>query len=256
MLYGTTYQSDGVNNGMVFKMGTDGNDFSLLHEFTWATSAGGVSPGALTLSGSTLYGMASNGGANNKGAVFKLNTDGDGFSVLHSFDGSDGQTPMLNSLTLSGSTLYGIANQGGVGNNGTVFKLNTDGSDFTVLHTFSGGATDGRNPYGSLTLVGSTLFGATVCGGTNDYGTLFQINIDGTGYQLLHSFSGGTTDGFYPYDSLVYANGTLYGTAANGGAYDGGVVFAQSVNVVPEPSSGFLVLMGLSLLTSVRRRHS
>ena len=254
-LFGTTYQSDGVNNGLVFKMGTDGNDFNLLHEFSWSAQADGVAPGALTLAGSTLYGMAAYGGANNKGDVFKLNTDGSGFSVLHSFTSSDGTCPMLNALTLSGSTLYGLAYTGGNNNKGTVFKLDTDGTGFSVLHTFAGGETDGNSPNGALTLVGSTLFGTTISGGTNDAGTVFQLNTEGTDFQLLHSFAGGTEDGATPYDGLVYADGALYGTTYAGGANNGGVVYSLGVSVVPEPVSGMLVLAGLGVMTLVRRRR-
>ena len=162
---------------------------------------------------------------------------------------------MLNALTLSGSTLYGLAYTGGNNNKGTVFKLDTDGTGFSVLHTFAGGETDGNYPNGALTLVGSTLFGTTISGGTNDAGTVFQLNTDGTDFQLLHSFAGGTEDGATPYDGLVYADGALYGTTYAGGANDGGVVYSLGVSVVPEPVSGMLVLAGLGVMTLVRRRR-
>jgi uncharacterized repeat protein (TIGR03803 family) len=39
----------------------------------------------LVLSGNTLYETASEGGSSGKGAVFRLNTDGTGFTNPHSF---------------------------------------------------------------------------------------------------------------------------------------------------------------------------
>ena len=39
--------------------------------------------------------------------------------------------------------------------------MQTDGSGFAVLHGFAGGADDGKKPYGSLILSGSTLYGMT-----------------------------------------------------------------------------------------------
>jgi len=41
-------------------------------------------------------------------------------------------------LVLSGNTLYGTADGGGTNGFGTVFKVNTDGTSFTVLFTFMG----------------------------------------------------------------------------------------------------------------------
>ena len=66
-----------------------------------------------------------------------VNTDGTGFTILHSFTGgSDGADPFAG-LILSGNTLYGTARFGGSSGNGTVFAVNTDGTGFTTLYSFS-----------------------------------------------------------------------------------------------------------------------
>src|SRR5262245_54477821 len=87
------------------------------------------------------------------------------YTILHSFaggssDGNVGNTSGL-SLALSGSVLYGTTYSGGTSNMGAIFKINTDGSGFSLLHSFAGGTADGREPFAGLTLVGSTLFGTT-----------------------------------------------------------------------------------------------
>ena len=140
--------------------------------------------------------------------------------VLHSFDGSDGSYPQ-GSLTLSGATLYGVANSGGTYNKGTIFQINTDGSRLQVLHSFDG--SDGAWPQGSLTLSGATLYGVAGGGGTYNKGTIFQINTDGSGLQVLHSFDG--SDGSYPDGSLTLSGATLYGMASEGGTYNKGTIF-------------------------------
>ena len=78
----------------------------------------------LILSGSTLYGMTAFGGSGRQGVLFKINADGRGYSILHSFAGgrSDGRGP-LGSLTLFSSSLYGMTCTGGNNGNGVVFKL-------------------------------------------------------------------------------------------------------------------------------------
>jgi len=99
--------------------------------------------------------------------VFAVNTDGAGFTNLHSFTALD-QTYQTNSdgadpeagLILSGNTLYGTATHGGSAGRGTVFAINTDGTAFTNLHSLSG--SDGASPYHRLLLLGNFLYGTAL----------------------------------------------------------------------------------------------
>src|SRR5512135_983633 len=79
--------------------------FKTLHSFTG--SPDGATPGLLVLSGSTLYGTTSSGGISNRGTIFKINTDGTGYSILKDFLGPEGKSPR--GLWLNGDTLYGMA---------------------------------------------------------------------------------------------------------------------------------------------------
>lgn len=54
------------------------------------------------------------------------------YSKLLDFNGTNGSAP-LGSLTLSGNILYGMTSQGGVNNLGRIFKINTDGTGYTML---------------------------------------------------------------------------------------------------------------------------
>jgi uncharacterized repeat protein (TIGR03803 family) len=80
------------------------------------------------------------------------------------------------SLILSDNTLYGAAADGGAYGDGTVFSVKTNGTDFTVLYTFTNGA-DGAAPWGSLVLSGNTLFGTASAGGSGRYGTVFDLTL-------------------------------------------------------------------------------
>ena len=221
-LYGTTDEGGTANGGAAFSMNADGSGFNVLHSFENAPGNGGVPRSSLTLDGTTLYGTTIFSGGGNSGAVYRMNTDGSGFSLLHTFAGSQVYSP----LTLSGATLYGMTRGSGSFNVGTVFSLNTDGSGFTPLHTFSNSTDNGRRPDGGLTLSGSTLYGMTEVGGVGNGGTIFSMNTDGSGFGLLHSFTGGAGDGLFAPGSLTLAGSKLYGMTTNGGSSDSGTLFS------------------------------
>ncbi len=258
-LYGMT-QKGGINGqGAAFSMNADGTSFTALHSFANTTSDGKSPYGDLTLAGSKLYGMTQGGGANGQGTVFSMSTDGTGFALLHSFanNATDAGNPFGNSLTLSGSKLYGMTQAGGDNPNGAVgaaFSMNLDGSDYAILHFFAGGTTDGSSPYGNLTLSGSTLYGLTALGGANNLGTMFSMDADGSDFTLLHSFAGGG-DGSGPMGSLTLAGSMLYGMTKGGGTTGNGTVFSYEIVPVPEPAVlGLLALGGLTLLRRRPRR--
>ncbi len=213
--------------------------FNLLHSFAGGPSEGASPSGSLILSGSTLYGMTDGGGANDDGTIFKINKDGTGYAVLHSFAGgpSDGRYPYRASLILKGSTLYGMTFYGGTSDAGTIFKINKNGTGFALLHSFAGGVSDGESPVGSLIIKGSTFYGTTSAGGTAGLGTIFKILTNGMGFALLHSFTGGASDGRAPYGSLIIKGSTFYGTTSAGGTDNDGTIFKINKN-----GTGFALL--------------
>jgi uncharacterized repeat protein (TIGR03803 family) len=230
--------------------------FTTLHSFTatpasspYINSDGAYPNAGLILSGNTLYGTANYGGSSGRGTVFKVNTNGTGFTILHSFTApspnssgyptnSDGANPLAG-LILSGNTLYGSANVGGRFGRGAVFAVNTNGTGFTNLHNFpeavydssSGSYTnsEGAYPWAGLTLSGNTLYGTTANGGSAGWGTVFALNTDGTGFTNLHSFNSGS-DGARPFARLILSGNTLYGTAREGGSSFVGTVFALNTD--------------------------
>jgi uncharacterized repeat protein (TIGR03803 family) len=210
--------------------------FTVLHSFT-ATDPStlinndGAGPYAqLVVSGNTLYGTASDGGSSGNGTVFKVNTDGSGFTVLHNFapsGASDGGNPRAG-LFLSENVLYGTAPNGGSSGNGTVFKLNTNGTGFLTLHRFTG--SDGAGPR-AVVVAGNTVYGMAQYGGSSGNGTVYKVDTNGTGFTNLHHFTATSgspatnSDGAAPYRELLLSGNTLYGTARDGGCSGNGTVF-------------------------------
>jgi uncharacterized repeat protein (TIGR03803 family) len=226
--YGTTRIGGTGGQGAIFAMNIDGGAFTNLHNFpsyggpTYTNSEGANPQTALIASGENLYGTTTYGGASGGGTIFSITTNGTGFTNLHSFGaGTDGNFP--SALVLAGNTLYGESQDGGNSRAGAIFAINTDGTGFTNIYSFS--FTDGADPQGGLVLSGDHLYGVTVGGGgASDYGTIFSLKTDGTGFTNLHVFAG--ADGDQPAARLVLSGNTLYGTAITGGAWTNGTVFA------------------------------
>jgi uncharacterized repeat protein (TIGR03803 family) len=202
--------------------------FGVLHSFTNSTTDGSTPEGQPVLIGSMLYGVTYSGGSSSSGTLYQISTNGTGFGVLYSFTGgTNGGNPFC-TLVSTGDSLYGMTFNGGVSDGGVVFGVNTNGTGYSVLHTFLGGDADGQYPLGSLTLNGSTLYGMTSGGGSNDDGVVFSISTAGSNFSVLHSFAGGTNDGAFPNEGVIVGGTSLYGTAYYGGSNNLGVVFAYN----------------------------
>ena len=254
-LYGTAYDGGTNGTGTVFALNIDDTGFMTLHSFTarsgsLSTNSDGATPHAgLILSDNTLYGTAEYGGSSGKGTVFKVNTNGTGFTNVHNFTAvsgpnstnSDGANPSAG-LVLSGNILYGTAAHGGTNGTGTVFAVNTDSAGITNLYSFTALSgsnytnSDGAYPLAGLILSGNTLYGTAYRGGSYGWGTVFRINTDGSGFTNLHSFTAvlgplyTNSDGAYPQAGLILSGNILYGTASQGGSLGNGTVFAVNTN--------------------------
>ena len=269
ILYGTGSLIQAGAPEVVFSSDTNCTSLTVLHRFADNNISGtnyypeGDNPtGGLLLLGNSLYGVTMGGGKFGDGTVFKVNTDGTGFTNLHHFAWhDDGASPQCG-LTVSGNKLFGTTMQGGPSSaSGTVFAFNIDGTGFTNLHVFSGGSDGGEPsgwPGGALVVAGNTLFGTTWVGGDSGHGTVFRVNTDGTGFKVLHSFSdyfgvypeSTNSDGAYPNGGLVLSGSTLYGTASNGGATGYGTVFALDTN-----GDNFLTLYNFSRLSGSKQTN-
>jgi uncharacterized repeat protein (TIGR03803 family) len=150
--------------------------------------------------------------------VFSITMTGE-FSVLHSFNGSNGARPYAALVEVNGA-LYGTTASGGAYGLGTIFRLASSG--LTVLHSFN--FFTGAAPVTALIHgADGQLYGTAPIGGLSDFGTggsgtLFRVSLSGT-VTLLHSFSRASGVAT-PLGRLMQgADGALYGTAYSGAVF-------------------------------------
>jgi uncharacterized repeat protein (TIGR03803 family) len=240
-LYGTTYAGGTYYQyGTVFELtpaAGGGWTEKVLHNFV-ANGTDGYYPwaGLAFDRFGNLYGTTSTGGTYEGGIVFELTPAGSGGwteTVLHRFGNAmDGSGPLAGLIFDAAGNLYGTTSGGGT-YDGTVFELTpAGGGSWTekVLWSFGSG-TDGFAPQVGLVFdAAGNLYGTTPWGGTNGYGTVFELTPAGSGgwtEAVLHNFNEfGNGDGYYPLAALILdAAGNLYGTTSVGGTYNNGTVF-------------------------------
>lgn len=222
-LYGTTWYGGPSEYGAVFKLDTNGAE-TILHTFSGADGRF-PSSGLIMDADGNLYGVTAMGGGPGCsgygcGTVYKIDKNG-AVALLHRFvGGGDGCFPAGTLVIDQKGNLYGTTQDCGASGAGTVFKLDAS-RRATTLHSFAGGTKDGSEPNAGVIMdSGGNLYGDTVTGGGTGCGgygcgTVYKLNTKGT-LTLLHSFSG--PDGEFPYSGLIRdPNGTLYGTASQGG---------------------------------------
>jgi uncharacterized repeat protein (TIGR03803 family) len=233
-IYGMTSNANTSNGGVIYEVGTNGTGFKVLENLpgTGQNGTNFVSP--LELSGSTLYGITQDGGANGKGFIFSVGTDGTGFKDIYYYTTQEGGPGSASpGLAIIGSTIYFNAHF-------ALSAMNTDGSDFHVVSDYP---TNGGYVPNEFSAFNGTLYVSMWGGGINNDGTVLSYDPDNNLFHLLHTFSG--TDGNNPESPLTLVGSTLYGTTNAGGTDGYGVVFAIAT---PEPTSFVLTAIALPAL--------
>jgi uncharacterized repeat protein (TIGR03803 family) len=257
-LYGTATEGGNggcfrwnVGCGVVFKLAPqpDGSwTETVLYNFTGADDGSYPAASLIFDAAGALYGTAMAGGAYNAGVVFKLTPNPDGSwteTVMHSFNGTDGSTPVASLVFDADGNLYSATQYGGAYGCGTVFELSPNGGSENwaekVLHSFTCHK-DGAWPQGPLIFDSTgSLYGTTTGGGNPTCyvyvpgcGVVFKLtpNPDGTWTErTLHKFRGGFSGEQPGAPRLIFDTaGNLYGTNCFGGAFGWGNVFKLSPN--------------------------
>ncbi len=246
-VYGMT-SIGGVNGtGVIYRYDLESGLYKVLHTFSALDSNGanedGASPGVALTRGfdDVFYGMASFGGANGTGTIFKITASGE-FTLLHVFSAvdsnlhnEDGANPLRAIVVGRDGNLYGTTRLGGnytcgpkLSGCGVAWMMNRWGS-FSVIHQFlptEGHAASLLEAYDGF-FYGCAVFPFASAGS----GILYRMASSGNQFEVLHRFSavdgnGDNPDGADCYEPLVETEpGVFYGAAYAGGPNGNGVVF-------------------------------
>jgi uncharacterized repeat protein (TIGR03803 family) len=250
-VYGMTYYGGVNGNGVIYRFDLRSGKYSVLHTFSALDANGnnndGANPGVALTRGpdDVFYGMASFGGANGTGTIFKITESGK-FTVLHTFSAvdsklhnEDGANPLRTVVIGDDGNLYGTTRLGGqytCGPKSTgcgVAWVMTRWGSFSVLHQFQ--ATEGhaasllqaRDGY----FYGCAVWPFAAAGS----GVLYRMSPGGHHFEVLYRFtpvdtSGNNADGANCFEPLVEKwPGVFYGTATAGGPNGSGSVFRYSL---------------------------
>lgn len=285
-LYGTTFRGGTNDSGTVFRLGTDGRGFQVLHHFAASNDCRHPQSELLEARDGSIYGTATGGGGHGRGGIFKIAPDGLRYSVvsrlfhgrpddprrpvgglIQGIDGAlygttkfgglkdngtvfrldpGGDFTVVKSLGLASGgllqpegtllqttdgALYGTSTLGGVAGGGGLFRMTADGGDFAIIHSFGTQVDDARQPSAGLILSDQgTLIGTTFAGGVANLGAVFRLNRDGSQYEMLHQFTGGFSDGIRSRSRLTPGTpDSFYSATLGGGANNLGTVFRLTI---------------------------
>jgi uncharacterized repeat protein (TIGR03803 family) len=176
-LYGTTAFGGAEDDGVVYKVGSAGQENVIL-SFTYGPGGCDPQSGVILDSAGNLYGTTSECGAAGYGVVYKVARSGEE-AVLYSFCSltacADGTSPgAAGVIRDSSGNLYGTTGGGGTAGYGVVWELGTSGQE-TVLYSFTGGS-DGGDPFaGVIRDSAGNLYGTTRDGGAKGAGVVFKL---------------------------------------------------------------------------------
>lgn len=224
--YGTASIGGPSNQGIVFKIDTAGSK-TVLHSFTGGSDGCYPTQGLIMDKAGNLYGTTNGCGSSANGTVYKVNSAGN-FTLLHTFNGSDGANPYLGDLTMDKSgNLYGVTDYGDTSNYGELYRLSESGT-LTLLHSFKGGTSDGCGPLGSVVQDDAgNLFGTTYGCGSRGKGTIWKVSKKGKDH--LAQLYRGTQDGCYAKARVARdLKGNLYGVTDSCGASNSGTLYELS----------------------------
>jgi uncharacterized repeat protein (TIGR03803 family)/YD repeat-containing protein len=232
-LYGTTYAGGTYGKGTLFRIGIDGT-LATVYAFGNRQDAANPSGHLIQAKDGDLYGTTEAGGNVDPvgGTMYRMTLDGTE-TIFGNFGTGYGGGPIpVGGVTqASNGTFYGTLSSP---HGGTVYSLKP--ADYSFNNLFYFNDVQGTSPSGGL-IQGKdgNFYGTTTSGGSQDLGTVFRIEPNGS-FKTLYSFDG--QNGSHPFGGVIQGNdGNFYGLAFDGGANNQGTLFKLTLQGLPSITS-------------------
>jgi uncharacterized repeat protein (TIGR03803 family) len=238
--YGATDLGGSSRLGVLFSLDLSDMQYRIVHDFAAPLLDGQNPVGRLSeLDSGELVGMTSRGGTGNVGTVFKFSPQTGAYSKLHDFTGNTFASTGTTSLTVgSDGQLYGSIDRGGDLERGYVFRISPAGSDFQVIHNWTGDHNLGFWPFSPVMEAADGLLYGVAHGGHHGRGTIYQLARDGSTYSVIYHFGANLYDGTPGEWGIIEgSNGKLIGYAK-----EGGTNVTASLYSIGKDGSGFEIL--------------
>ncbi|MGA3068382.1 MAG: choice-of-anchor tandem repeat GloVer-containing protein, partial [Tepidisphaeraceae bacterium] len=252
-LFGTTNFPYSPQNGTVFEITAASiaqGDPTVTTLVTFDGTDGSQPVGGVTVdSAGDVFGTTANGGAYDRGTIFEVTASSIAagsptLTTLATFNGDNGGGPAAPLTIDSSGNLYGTAQDG----QGNIFELPSGSSTIISLYQFTGGS-DGQDPTTPVVvdtsgnIYGSSPWQGSNPGGLGNYGYVFELPKGATSLNMLFD-PGLQSEGPWCNSNVVIdSQGTLYGGAFAGGAYNLGCVYelpkavTSQVGFVQQPTA-------------------
>lgn len=216
-----------VGNDNLYMINSDGSGYAATNPFSSSTV---LEDGLFEASDKLIYGVSKQGGASNKGFVFRIYADGRNLEIIKDFSGADAQFPNNSLIEGTDGKLYGTTLSGSntVVAEGTIFRLDKDGSNFEALRYLDVPADGQLLEGGIIEASDGFIYGTTQNGGNHSRGTIFRMAKDGTNFSVVYHFN--TAAGCCTSTRLIEDNGKLIGLNGIGGGFGNGAVYSYDLS--------------------------
>lgn len=228
-LYGVTYKGGTNDHGLIYSFDIQTSTFSTVFSFSGANGTG-PSGNLILASDGKIYGTTDEGGANNAGVLFTIDTSTNAFIKLFDFGGLNGINQRApgyvghpgSLIEASNGKLYGTLYGGGANTGGVLYCYDRITNTYSVAFDYT--STSGGGPIGAIIQASDgKIYGRTKAGAINSGGTIYNFDpVTNICTPIFNSYFNS------PSDALIEApGGTLFGTT---GAVTGSILFSYNIS--------------------------
>lgn len=222
LLYGVHAAGGEQGLGTLFRWSPTDGSFAVLQHFAYSDSGPSAPESGLVLgSDGQLWGTSSFGGATFRGTIYTLDGD-EQVTMRHEFGVGDQLWSPQGALVEGPAGIFhGTTRE-------AVYRFNVTTARVKEIHRFRDGL-DGRGCESALVHgPDGRMYGVNPFGGSGNKPTIFCLNPNGSGFQVLKTLTQ-PMDGAGLGEPLLFArDGWFYGCASSGGAFNRGVAFRVS----------------------------